>query len=459
MYFGGRSLFFYWEIDFFGSLNFEVVMQVSVEATSKIERRVTVIVPVEKVDEAYDKRIVNLVKTASVKGFRPGKVPLEYIKQRYGDSARQEALSEVIQSSLYAAIHQEKLNPVGVPTVEPKDITPGQPLEFVATFEVLPEVGKVKFEAGTIEKLISTITAKDVDKVVDHLREQHVTWKKVDRAAAAKDQVVLDFRGSIDGKPFSGGEAHDYPIVLGSNMMIPGFEEGLMGAKAGEERVLKVTFPENYFAKEFAGKAAEFSTKIIKVSESTYPELDAAFIKKLGVKSGNVEDLRQEINKNLERELDRLIKAKLKMQVFNKLIEQNPVEVPKSLIEREASRIHDQVHPHHGHEHDHSEAEMQGFNDAAQKNVVLGLLVGELIKQHNLTPDKDRIQAFIANHAAAYENPKEVMTWYSSDKRRLAEVEMQVLEEQVMEKLLEGVQLNEKMLSYDEFAKSVKQAS
>lgn len=435
-------------------------MQVSVEATSKIERRVTVIVPVEKVDEAYDKRIGNLMKTANVKGFRPGKVPVEYIKQRYGDSARQEALSEVIQSSLYAAINQEKLNPVGVPSVLPKSVVPGQPLEFVATFEVLPELTAVNFTMTSVEKHISSINDEDISKVINHLRDQHTTWRKVDRAAQEKDQVVLDFRGSIDGKPFTGGEAHDYPIVLGSKMMIPGFEEGLIGATAGEERTLPVTFPENYFAKEFAGKAAEFSTKIIKVSEPVTPEMDGAFIKKLGVKSGNVEDLHAEIRKNLERELARMIKAKMKTQVFNALLEQNPVDVPKALIEREAKRIHDQVHPHHANDHDHghSEDEMQGFNDAAKKNVVLGLLVGELIKKYTLTPDKERVQAFITSHAAAYENPSEVIGWYSNNKRRMAEVEMQVLEEQIVEKLLEGVQVTEKMLSYDDFAKSMRQA-
>lgn len=440
----------------FWILIFEVVMRVSVEALSKIQRRVTVTVPVEKIDEAYDKRIIDLVKTAKVKGFRPGKVPVEYIKQRYGDSARQEALSEVIESSLYAAIHQEKLNPVGSPMVEPKNIIPGQPLEFVATFEVLPELGAVRFEVANLEKHTSTITDADLEKVLSHLREQHVTWKKVERAAKDKDQVVLDFTGFMDGKAFEGGQAHEYPIVLGSKTMIPGFEDGLVGTSAGEEKTITVTFPENYFAKEFAGKPAEFKVKVIKVSEPSFPEFDSAFVKKLGVKSGNVEDLHVEIRKNLERELARLIKAKLKSQVFNMLLEQNAIEIPNALIEREAGRIHDQVHPHHGHEHAHTEEEMQGFKDAAQKNVTLGLLVGELIKQHSLAPDQGRIQSFIQAHASAYEKPEQVIEWYSSDKRRLKEVEMQVLEEQVVEKLLEGVQVTEKVLSYEEFVKTVR---
>lgn len=432
-------------------------MQVSVESPSNIERKVTVIVPVEKMDEAYGKRIASLTKTAKVKGFRTGKVPVDIIKKQFGETARQEALSEVIQSSLYAAIHQEKLNPVGVPMVEPKTITPGQPLEFVATFEVLPSVGKVNFELKSLEKQIATITEEDINKVITHLREQHITWKKLDRAAAEKDQVVIDFTGTIDGKPFSGGQAHEYPIVIGSKMMIPGFEEGLIGMKAGEERVVPVTFPENYFAKEFAGKAAEFKTKMIKVSEPVYPELNEAFAKKLGVKSGRVEDLQVEIRKNLERELDRLIQSKLKTQVFGKLLEQNTIEVPKSLIEREANRLHNELHPHHGQqEHNHSEAEMQGFKDAAKQNVMLGLLVGELVKQYNVIPSQERIQHFIDTMASSYENPEEVKKWYQSNKRQMAEVEMRVLEEQVLEKLLEGIAITEKMLSYSEFVKTVR---
>jgi trigger factor len=433
-------------------------MQVSVEATSKIERRMTVVVPVEKFNEAFDKRIAKLSKTAKVPGFRAGKVPVHVIKQRFGDTAHQEAISDVIQTSLYAAMSQEKLNPVGTPRVEPKIIVPGQPIEYIATVEILPPLEAVNFQINNMEKLTSTITDADVSRVIEHLRTQHVTWKKVERPAQDKDQIILDFKGSIDGKPFAGGEAHDYPIVLGSKTMIPGFEEGLVGINPGEERTISVTFPENYFAKEFAGKAAEFVTKAIKISEPSYPELNEAFIKKLGVKSGVLEDLHAEIRKNLERELARLTQAKLKSQVFNVLLEQNKMDVPPSLIEREAARIHDQVHPHHGHEHAHTDEEMQSFRDAAHKNVILGLLIGELIKTHNLTPDNERVQAFIAEQASAYENPAEVMTWYSNDKRRRAEVEMQVLEEQIVEKLLEGVQLTEKMLSYEEFAKSVRQA-
>lgn len=426
-------------------------MQVSVEATTTLERRMTITVPANILDDAFDKQIAKLVKTVKANGYRPGKTPVEYIKQRYSDTARQEALSEVIQSSLYAAMNQEKLNPAGVPMVEPKNILPGQPLEFVATFEVFPTVEKVNFDVSTIEKQIAKITDQDVETALNRLRQRDIKWQEVDRAAAEKDQVVIDFRGSIDGKAFGGGEAHDFPIVLGSHSMIPGFEEGLLGLSKGAEKVLQVTFPENYHAKEFAGKAAEFAVTVHKVSEPKLAELDEASVRKLGVKSGKLEDLNTEIRKNLERELDRVVNGKLKSKVFDALLEQNPLEIPKAMIEREGKRIHDEMHPHHaGQDHGHSAAEMAAFDAPAKRNVALGLLVAQLIKQHNLVVNKERVGEYVTHLASLYENPAEVVAWYEKNKQAMSEIEMQVLEEQLIEKLLENVDVKDKMISYNE---------
>ncbi|MBV8803049.1 MAG: trigger factor [Gammaproteobacteria bacterium] len=430
-------------------------MQVSVEATSKLERRITIIVPSETLERAFDNRINTLSKTVKLNGFRAGKVPLKHVKERYGNNARQEALSEVIQSSLTAAISQEKLNPVEVPKVTPTSILPGKPLEFVATFEVMPEVEEVNFHMTSIEKQTAVITDSDIDTVLSHLRTQNTTWHKVERPAQDKDQVILDFRGSIDGKAFEGGEAHDYPIIIGSKSMIPGFEEGLVGIKAGEEKIIPVTFPENYFAKDFAGKAAEFTITAITISEPVIPELNDAFVKKLGVKSGNLADLCSEIRKNLERELDRVVKAKLKKQIFDHLIENNSIDIPKSLIEREAKRIHDQLHPHHaGQEHSHTDSEMAQFNEAAKRNILLGLFVAHIIKTKNIVLDKARLEAHIMQLSSVYQNPAEIAKWYKSNKQARAEAEMQVLEDQVTEKLLENLQITEKLLTYNELIKN-----
>lgn len=428
-------------------------MQVSVESPSKLERRLTIVVPVAKLNEVYDKHLAKLAKSAKIAGFRPGKAPLNVVKQRYGDSARQEALSDVIQSSLYDAINQEKLSPVGVPTVEPKAILPDQPLEFIATFEVLPEVENLRFDVKALEKHVATIEKEDIERVIHHLRSQHGQWKKVDRAAQDKDQVVIDFLGSINQVPFAGGQAHEFPIVLGSKSMIPGFEEGIMGMKAGDEKVIQVTFPADYPSAEVAGKVADFAIKAHRVSEPELPEVNEDLVKKLGVKSGNLADLHTEIQKNLERELQRVISSKLKTQVFDKLLEQNPLEIPKALIEREANRIHDEVHPHHGHNHSHTEHEMAAFNEAAKRNVALGLLVAEVVKQYKVSSDKARVQAYLAQQASAYENPTEVLEWYAKNKRAYAEIEMQVLEDQVVETLLKNVQVAEKSMSYNDLIK------
>lgn len=426
-------------------------MQVSVESPSALLRRLTVVVPAEKINTAYDKRVSDMAKRVKIDGFRPGKAPITIVKQRYGQTLHQEALSDVIQSSLNEAIFQEKLSPVGVPTVEPKNVQLNQPLEFVATFEVLPVIEKVKFELASLDKETAIIEVADIEKVLTHLREQHANWKQVNRPAQEKDQAIIDFSGKIDGVEFKGGQAHDYPIGLGSKTMLPGFEEGILGMVPGEEKVIKITFPDNYFAKEVAGKEAEFAIKLIKLSEPELPELDDAFANKLGIKGGNIESLQAEIKKNLERELARVIKAQLKKQVFDKFLEQNPIEIPKALIEREASRIHDELHPHHkGHQHDHSPEEMAQFNEAATRNVALGLLMAEFIKEHQIKADKEAVDAYVADLATVYENPAEVVAWYKNNKQAYNEAEMQVLEGLVLDKLLESTTVNEKTLSYSD---------
>lgn len=426
-------------------------MQVSVEAPNKLERRVTVVVPIENLEDAYDKRLSKLSKTAKINGFRQGKIPLDYIRQRYGDAARQEALSEVIQKSLYAALNQEKLSPVGVPMVEPKTVTPGQPLEFVATFEILPEITTINFELTTLEKQVATIAENDIDFVLQHLRQQRVIWKNVLRAAQEKDKVVIDFCGTIDGNEIAGGKATNYAIILGSKTMIPGFEEGILSMQPGDEKLIDAVFPDSYFAKEYASKTAQFSIKLHQVFEPELPEINEAFIHKMGVKSGNLNDLRVEVRKNLERELKRIIKEKLKKQVFDHLLEKNPLDIPSAMIKREAKRIHDELHPSHaGKEDQHTEEEMDRFNQSAKRNVALGLIVAKLLKQYNILADRERIKAHIEQLSSIYENPSEVIKWYATDKRSKADAEMYILEEQLVEKLIENVQVTEVMMSYNE---------
>lgn len=429
-------------------------MQVSVEVSNKLERRLTITVPADRLNTVYNEKISRLTQTAKINGFRPGKIPLDVIKKHYGKAAHDEALNEVLTQSFYAALDQEKLKPVGTPMIEPKALIVDQPLEFTATFEVLPEIEAVQFNVDTLEKEIASIGEEDIKKVLDYLQEQHTTWREINGAAKINHKVIIDFSGSINSEKFPGGQANNYPIVLGSNVMVPGFETGIEGMQVGEERIITVQFPSDYFAKEVAGKFAEFAIKLNKLFEALPFEFTPEVVKKLGVKSGLLEDLQGEIRKNLEREMERVIQLKLKNKVFDKLLEQNAFEVPNALIKQEAARIHDNVHPHHGHEdHHHSEEEMAEFNKAAKRNVALGLLVSEIVKQSKISLDKEKVKAALARLIGVYEDPEKVAKWYENNQNAYAEIEMQVLEDQVVAELLKKTTLTEKKLSYNELIK------
>lgn len=426
-------------------------MQVSVEKVSNVERRLTIVVPVNKIEEAYTIQINRFAKNANIKGFRPGKAPMSFIQQRFGDDARKEALSDVIQKSLYEAITEQNLKPINTPQVEPKMMAPNQPLEFVASFEVLPEIEQVKLAMDSIEKLNVEISQDDIKHVVDQLLKQYTKWNVVDRAAQNKDRVVIDYYAIFEGVEDIDNKIQNFPLELGSKVMLPGFEDALMGAKSGEERKLNLSFPEDFGVKERAGKPVDFVVNVKQVFEAQAPALDSQFIEKLGVKSGKEDDLHQQIKQSLELERTRLVKEKLKEQVFRQLLEQNPLDVPNSLVAREAKSIHDEMYPHHQHHdhHDHSDDEMSAFNDVAKKRVALGLLIAEYAKQAELKVDKNRVLERIKEIASAYESPQEVMNWLSSEER-LAGIEAQVMEDQVMDKLMEGIPVTEKSMSYAE---------
>lgn len=426
-------------------------MTVSVEKVSNVERRLTIVVPANQVEEAYAKHIDKFAKQANIKGFRPGKAPINVITQRFGSDARSEALNEVIQKSLYEAITEHKLQPVSTPQVEPKMMQPNQPLEFVASFEVLPEIEKIAFNMASVEKVMVDVKPEDIDLVINQLTKQYTKWKQVDRAAQEKDRVVIDYYAVYEGKSDIENKIQNFPLELSSNVMLPGFEKGLLGAKAGEQRTLNLSFPSDFSVADRAGKAVDFVVDIKHVYEAETPTIDEGFIKRLGVKSGQMTDLQDQIKKSLDLEKDRLVKEKLKDQVFRQLLEQNPLDVPKALVAREARNIHDEMYPQHQHAHDHSHSDEENaaFNEIAKKRVALGLLIAEYAKQHTLKVNHDLVRKRVQEIASAYENPAEVVEWLSSDERR-AGVEAQVMEDQVLDKLLEGVSVTEKPMSYAE---------
>lgn len=426
-------------------------MAVSVEKVSSIVRRLTVVVPANRLEEAYDAEINRLAKKNNIKGFRPGKAPLSHIKQLFGEAARKEALTQVIQRALYDAIKEQNLKPVSPPQIEPKTILANQPLEFVASFEVLPDIEKVQFTMPSIEKLVVTINEDDIDFVIKQLQKQRTQWRVVNRPAQEKDRVVLDYYAVLEGKPDMENKMENYPLELGSKTMIPGFEEGLLQAVVGEERTLHLNFPTDYSSPEKAGKPVDFMVTVKQLFEADIPEVTDDFIKQLGVLSGTLEDLKNQVRKSIEQERDRIVKEKLKEQVFQQLLEQNTLEVPSALIASEARNIHDEVYPQHQHHdhHQHSEQETAIFNDIAKKRVSIGLLIAEYAKQENIKADSDKVHQRIQEIASVYEKPQEVIDWLSSKERRSG-IEGQVLEEQVMDKLIADIPITEKVMSYAE---------
>lgn len=428
-------------------------MQVSVEATSALERRMTVGVPAARIESAVDKSLQQTARRAKVPGFRPGKVPMSVIRQRYEGAARQEALGDLIQETFYEAVVEQKLNPAGAPSIEPKVFEKGKDLEYVATFEVFPEIKLAGFEGIAVERPQAEVGDADVDTMLDVLRKQNTRFEAVERAAENGDQITIDFVGKIDGEAFAGGSAKGVPLVLGSGRMIPGFEDALVGVKAGEERVINPTFPEDYQNLDLAGKTAEFTVNVTAVAAPALPELNDAFFALFGVKEGGLEGFRAEVRKNMERELRQAIKTKVKNQVMEGLLETNPVEVPKALVADEVNRLRVQAVQQFGGNIKPENLPAELFEEQAKRRVVLGLIIAEVVKQNELKPDETRVRALIEEMASAYQEPEQVVAWYLKNEKQLNEVRSVVLEEQVVDTVLSKAKVTDKSVSYEEAVK------
>lgn len=433
-------------------------MQVSIETTSGLERQLTIGVPAEQVETEVEKRLKEAAQNVRINGFRKGKVPLSIIKQRYGAGIRQEVVGDVISRSFYEAVQKEKVRPAGQPSIQPKQLVPGKDLEFVATFEVYPEVELGDFSAYELTRTKAEVTDADIDNMIETLRKHQANWIDVDRAAAEGDKVNIDFVGTKDGVEFAGGKAEGQDLVLGSNSMIPGFEDGIVGMKAGEEKVISVTFPEDYQAEELTGAAAEFKITVNKVLEMQLPELKKDFFQKFGVEKGGEKQFRKEVKANMERELSNAIKLQVKTQVMNALIESHKVDVPKALVANEIHVLRQQMLQRFGGQQQNFDVKSllpdTMFEAEAQRRVTLGLIVGEIVKSAKLKPEAKRIKAMIEDIASTYQEPKEVIEYYNSNRELLAEVESAVLEDQVVEYILNQANATEKESTYDEVIKA-----
>ncbi|WP_312936258.1 trigger factor [Pseudomonas sp.] len=428
-------------------------MQVSVENTSALERRMTIAVPAERVENEVNKRLQQTARRAKVPGFRPGKVPMSVIRQRYEAAAREEAFGELVQASFYEAIVEQKLTPAGAPAVEPKSFEKGGDLEFVAIFEVFPEFTVAGLESINIERLSAEVADADLDKMLEVLRKQNVRFETVEREAQNDDQVTIDFVGKVDGEEFQGGSAKGTQLVLGSGRMIPGFEDGLVGAKAGEERVVNVTFPEDYQNLDLASKAAEFTITVNAVAAPQLPELNEEFFAQFGIKESSLEGFRTEVRKNMERELRQAIKAKVKTQVMDGLLAANPIEVPKALLENEVNRLRVQAVQQFGGNIKPDQLPAELFEEQAKRRVVLGLIVAEVVKQFELKPEDTKVREMIEEMASAYQEPEQVIAWYYKNDEQMNEVRSVVLEEQVVDTVLQKATVTDKSVSYEEAVK------
>jgi trigger factor len=429
-------------------------MQVSIETTSGLERRLTIGVPAEKVESEVQKRLQEAAKNIRMNGFRKGKVPLKVIKQRYGAGVRQEVVGEVISRSFYEAVNKESVKPAGQPAIEPKETGEGKDLEFVATFEVYPTVELGDYSSYEITRYDAKVTDEDVDKMVEVLREQQATFEEVDRAAAEGDQVNIDFVGTKGGEEFSGGSAEGQNLVLGSGSMIPGFEDALVGLKAGEEKVVPLTFPEDYQAEDLRGAEVEFKVKINKVSEKKLPELNKDFYAKFGVEKGGKTQFRKEVKANMVRELGHALKAKTKSQVMDALLESHKPELPKALISSEIDVLRNQMMQRFGGQQQNFDIKSllpdSMFQEEAQRRVALGLIVGEIIKENKIQADPKRVRTMVEELAATYEEPEQVVEYYYSNRELMSGIESAVLEDQVVDHVLGEAKVNDETSSYDD---------
>lgn len=432
-------------------------MQVSIETTTGLERRMTVGIPAEQVEAEVTKRLQQATKTVRLNGFRKGKVPLSVVKQRFGAGVRQEVLGEFMSRSFYEAVQKEDVRPAGQPSIEPKELSEGKDVEFVATFEVYPEVALGDTSGFEIDKLVAEVTDADVDNMINVLRKQQATWTDVERAAANDDRVNIDYIGTKDGEEFQGGKADGQNLVLGSGSMIPGFEDGLVGLKAGDEKVLSLTFPEDYHAEDLKGAAVEFAVKVNSVAEQQLPELNAEFFSKYGVESDDVDQFRADVRKNMERELKNAAKSKLKTQVMDKLIAAHQVDLPKALVAGEVDALRNQMMQQFGGAQANLDLKAllpdEMFSEQAERRVALGLIVGELVKTAEIKVDSARVRAMVEELASTYQDPEEVVNYYFNNRELLASVESVVLEDQVVDHILGGAKVSETASTYEDVIK------
>jgi trigger factor len=434
-------------------------MQVSVETTQGLGRRITITVAADSIESAVKKELVDVARKVRIDGFRKGKVPMNIVAQRYGASVRQDVLGELMTRNFVDAIIKEKINPAGAPNYVPGEYKEGQDFTYAVEFEVYPEVELKGLESIEVEKPLVEVTDADVDTMLDTLRKQQANWIESDAAAGAEDRATLDFNGSVDGEEFEGGKASDFVLAMGQGRMIPGFEEGIVGHKAGETFTIDVKFPDDYHAETLKGKDAKFEIVLKKVETRELPELTEEFIKRFGVEDGSVAGLRTEVRKNMDRELKGAIRNRIKSQAIDGLVAANEIDVPAALVDSEIDVLRRQAAQRFGgNEQQALELPRELFEEQAKRRVVVGLLLGEVIRTHELKADEARVNTMIEEMASAYEDPQEVIEFYSKNNELMNNMRNVALEEQAVEAVLAKAKVTEKETNFQDLMNQTAQA-
>ena len=434
-------------------------MQVSVETTQGLGRRITITVAADSIESAVKKELVDVARKVRIDGFRKGKVPMNIVAQRYGASVRQDVLGELMTRNFVDAIIKEKINPAGAPNYVPGEYKEGQDFTYAVEFEVYPEVELKGLENIEVEKPVVEVTDADVDTMLDTLRKQQANWIESDAAAGPEDRATIDFNGSVDGEEFEGGKATDFVLAMGQGRMIPGFEEGVVGHKAGETFTIDVKFPDDYHAENLKGKDAKFEIVLKKVETRELPELTEEFIKRFGVEDGSVAGLRTEVRKNMDRELKGAIRNRIKTQAIDGLVEANEIDVPAALVDSEIDVLRRQAAQRFGGDEKQAlELPRELFEEQAKRRVVVGLLLGEVIRTHELKADEDRVKVLIEEMASAYEDPQEVIEFYSKNNELMNNMRNVALEEQAVEAVLAKAKVTEKETNFQDLMNQTAQA-
>lgn len=428
-------------------------MQVTVESTGKLERRMRVELPSERVEKEIESRLKSVGKTAKIKGFRPGKIPPNVVRQRYGKQVRQEVLADLMGQSYRDAVIQENLNPVAQPKIEPELGTKGEGFAFVATFEVLPEIKLQGLDKIEVTRPEIEIADQDCDDMLESLRKQKATWKTVEREAKEGDRVIVDFDGRLEGEPIEGGTGKEVPVVLGDGQMLPDFEKGLKGVAAGEEKTFKVKFPKDYHNEALANKTVEFGVKVHRVEEEELPPLDDGLAELYGIEEGGLEKLRQDVIENMEREADQRIRSDIREQAMSGLLEANPIEVPRSLVHQEAHTMQQEAMRQLGIEDRDKAPPLNEFEEGAKKRVQLSLLIQQLLSDNDIELDAGRVRERVEQICAGYENSEEMVSHYLGNPQVMARIEPMVLEEQAVEWIVQNGVEKKNKIGFKEYMK------